>query len=122
MTTSMEREDLGVAITAARTEAGLTQEQLGDLTGLGQTVVSRIESGHRRIESIELLSIARALGVDLSELLAAAEARGLAPADTDDFELLALRLRDRSPAAVDALGWVKEFLDRLAHLEDLNRA
>jgi transcriptional regulator with XRE-family HTH domain len=121
MTPSMEREHLGAAITAARTEAGLTQEQLGDLTGLGQTVVSRIESGHRRIESIEMLSIARALSVDLSELLAAAAARA-APASTDDSELLALRLRDHGPAAVHAFGWVKGFLDRLAHLEELNRA
>ncbi len=117
----MERQHLGAAITAARTEAGLTQEQLGDLTGLGQTVISRIESGHRRIESIELLSIARALSVDLSELLAAAEARGARPGSADDFELLALRLRDRSPAAADALSWVKDFLDRLARLEELNR-
>jgi transcriptional regulator with XRE-family HTH domain len=118
----MEREDLGAAIATARTEAGLTQQQLGDLTGLGQTIVSRIESGHRRIESIELLAIARTLSVDVSELLAAAEGRGVAPADTDDFKLLALRMRDRSPAAVNALGWVKDFLDRLAHLEELNRA
>jgi transcriptional regulator with XRE-family HTH domain len=122
MNPPVAREHLGAAITAARTEAGLTQEQLGDLTGLGQTVVSRIESGHRRIESIELLSIARALGVDLSELLAIAAARSAGPGSADDVELLALRLRDRGPAAANALGWVKGFLDRLARLEDLNRA
>jgi transcriptional regulator with XRE-family HTH domain len=118
----MSREDLGAAIGAARTEAGLTQEELGELTGLGQTVVSRIESGHRRIESIELLAIARALSVDLGELLAAAEARGDASNPADDARLLALRLQDRGPDAVNALGWVEGFLDRLARLEELNRA
>ena len=121
MTGPISRADLGAAITAARAGAGLTQEQLGELTGLGQTVVSRIESGQRKIESIELLTIARALGVDLAELLAAAEARGVAPDPADDVELLALRLRDRGPDAVEALGWVPGFLKRLAQLEELDR-
>jgi transcriptional regulator with XRE-family HTH domain len=119
MTDSISREGLGAAIGAARAEAGLTQEQLGELTGLGQTVVSRIESGQRKIESLELLAIARALSVDLDELLATAEARGVAPEPADDIELLALRLRKRSPGAVEALGWVPEFIKRLARLEEL---
>jgi transcriptional regulator with XRE-family HTH domain len=122
MTAPISREDLGAAIAAARTEAGLTQEELGELTGLGQTALSRIESGHRRIDSIELLAIARALSVDLGDLLASAKARGDAPDPADDAELIALRLGDRGPAAANALGWVREFLDRLARLEELNRA
>jgi len=117
----ISREDLGGSIAEVRVRIGLTQEQLGDLTGLGQTVVSRIESGQRRVESLELLSIARALGVDLDELLAAAEAQS-APDPTEDVRRLALRLQDRDPASVQALDWVGVFFDRLAHLEELNRA
>jgi len=122
MTASVSREDLGAAIAAARTEAGLTQEELGELTGLGQTALSRIESGHRRIDSIELLAIAAALSVDLGDLLASAKVGGDAPDPANDAKLLALRLGDRSSAAANALGWVREFLDRLARLEELNRA
>ena len=121
MTDSISREDLGAAIDAARAEAGLTQEQLGELTGLGQTVISRIESGQRKIESLELLAIVRALGVDLDELLAAAKTRGAASEPADDIELLALRLRDHGQGAIEALGWVPGFLKRMAQLEELDR-
>lgn len=51
-----------------------------------------------------------------------AKARRNAPDPADDGELLALRLGDRGPAVAHALGWVREFLDRLARLEELNRA
>jgi transcriptional regulator with XRE-family HTH domain len=122
MMAPISREDLGAAIAAARTRAGLSQEQLGELTGLGQTAVSRIESGHRRVESIELLAIARALRVDLDELLTAAEALGDVPDPADDARLLTLRLQDRGSGAVKALDWVPTFLQRLARLEELNRA
>jgi transcriptional regulator with XRE-family HTH domain len=122
MVDGISRADLGAAITAARMAAGLSQEQLGELTGLEQAAVSRIESGHRKIESIELLSIARALRIDLNELLAAAETRGDLPDPAEDVRLLALRLRDRDPGAVKALDWVPIFLRRLARLEELNRA
>ncbi len=122
MMAPISRADLGAAITAARMGAGLSQEQLGELTGLEQAAVSRIESGHRRVESIELLMIARALRVDLDELLTAAEALGDMPNPADDVRLLALRLQDRVPGAVKALGWVPTFLQRLARLEELNRA
>jgi transcriptional regulator with XRE-family HTH domain len=104
------RRRLGAAIAAARAAAGTTQEQLGRATGLGQTVVSRIESGRRRVDSHELTRIAATLGVEIGALLGAGDATG----DYRD------RLRDLADAELSrALEWVPGFLDDLARLERL---
>jgi transcriptional regulator with XRE-family HTH domain len=117
MSDAVTRKGLAAAIAARRTSAGLTQEQVGELIGLGQAVISRIESAQRKVESIELLDLARALGVDLPELLADAAARSPSQVDADGYELLALRLHHHDPAAVEAFGWVRTFLERLDTLE-----
>jgi transcriptional regulator with XRE-family HTH domain len=103
-----ERRRLGAAIASARAAAGTTQEQLGRATGLGQTVVSRIESGRRRVDSHELTRLAAALGVEIGALIGAGEVTG----DYRD------RLRDLGDDQLSrALEWVPGFLDDLARLE-----
>jgi transcriptional regulator with XRE-family HTH domain len=42
----------------ARREAGLTQAEVGRRLGLRQNVVSRMESGERRIDPVELARFA----------------------------------------------------------------
>ena len=104
------RRRLGAAIAAARAAAGTTQAQLGRATGLGQTVVSRIESGRRRVDSHELSRIAAALGVEIGSLMSAGASAG----DYRD------RLRELAdPGLTLALEWVPGFLDDLARLERL---
>lgn len=104
----------------------MTQGELGTATGLGQTAVSRIESGQRKVDTLELVDIASALAVDVAGVVE--RARELAReqvggAATSGVELLALRLKD--PAASDdvdeALRWVPDFLrdyDRLRELTE----
>ncbi|MNY44480.1 helix-turn-helix protein [compost metagenome] len=46
----------------ARIEAGLTQAELAERLGIAQALVSRIETGERRIDVPELMAIAEALG------------------------------------------------------------
>jgi transcriptional regulator with XRE-family HTH domain len=54
--------DLGRAIAQARSDAGLTQHELGDLVGLGAPYLSKIESG-RTVSLLEhQLRILRRLG------------------------------------------------------------
>ena len=110
------REALGRAIAAARADAGLTQEALGRRADLGQTVVSRIESGTRRMDFLELVSIAEALGVDLAVLLdrATAETAPQGP----DYIVIGLRLDDEHPVYADALRPAVRLLERLAYLEE----
>lgn len=48
----------------AREEAGLSQQDVADRLGRHQTYVSKCERGERRMDLIEFLEIARALGFD----------------------------------------------------------
>ncbi|HZR92983.1 MAG TPA: XRE family transcriptional regulator [Gaiellaceae bacterium] len=65
----LTREDLGLRIARARESAGLSQSELARRVGLSQSAVSRIESGVRGVDSIELAEIARVLDVAVLDLL-----------------------------------------------------
>jgi len=56
-------------IVEQRQRAGLSQAQLADRLGRYQSVVSSIESGGRRVDVVELLDIAAAIGLDLHALI-----------------------------------------------------
>jgi transcriptional regulator with XRE-family HTH domain len=64
-----EYQRLYATIRQLREERDLTQAELGDRLGLTQRKVSLFESGDRRLDVIELVRIAKALGVGLTELL-----------------------------------------------------
>lgn len=49
---------------AARRDTGLTQAELAVRIGRDQTFVSLIERGQRRVDMIEFITLAKALGVD----------------------------------------------------------
>ena len=52
-----------------RKRAGLSQAQLAERLGRYQSVVSQIEAGGRRVDVVELLDIAEAIGLDLHTLI-----------------------------------------------------
>lgn len=56
------------ALVEARKQAELTQEELARRLGRDQAFVSLIETGQRRVDVIEFIRIAGAIGVDPSEL------------------------------------------------------
>jgi DNA-binding XRE family transcriptional regulator len=58
------RQGVGSLIRAFRSRRGMTQAALASLTGIHRTYLSRIESGRVLPSIINLLQIARALGVD----------------------------------------------------------
>jgi Zn-dependent peptidase ImmA (M78 family)/DNA-binding XRE family transcriptional regulator len=60
---------LGERIGRARERAGLSQGALAELVGLTQSAVSRIESGERSVESLELARLAKELQVSVLDLL-----------------------------------------------------
>lgn len=62
-------------LVATRKEAGVTQVELARRLGRGQPVISLIESGERRIDPIEFVAIAKALGLDPKTLFAGLMAR-----------------------------------------------
>ena len=50
------------ALKAARLEAGLTQTVLAERLGRKQAYISRIEQGERRVDVVEFLDLAHAIG------------------------------------------------------------
>jgi transcriptional regulator with XRE-family HTH domain len=66
----------GLAIREVRSEHGISQERLAQLAGLDRTYVSGIERGQRNPSLTNLLKLADALGVKLSELAQRAETLG----------------------------------------------
>lgn len=56
-----------------RRGAGLTQAELAQRLGRPQSYVSKYERGERRLDLIEFLDVARALGTDAARLVAELE-------------------------------------------------
>lgn len=56
---------------AARERSGLQQEELAARLGKGQSFVSKIETGERRVDFIELLDICRALDIQFDAVVPA---------------------------------------------------
>ena len=61
---------VGLCLAAARRQAKLTQVEVAKRLGRTQTFVSEIERGERRVDVLELLVIAGALGTHPHDLFA----------------------------------------------------
>jgi len=72
---SGDHAHLVAVLVAARKESGLTQAQVAAQLGGDQTLVSLIERSQRRVDVIELIGFAKAIGRDPVELLAEVVAR-----------------------------------------------
>lgn len=64
---------LGEQIRSARTNAGLTQEQLASAAGLDRAYISQLENDHKSPTVDTLLRLCGAIGVRASELIARIE-------------------------------------------------
>jgi transcriptional regulator with XRE-family HTH domain len=64
---------LEARIVELRKEAGLTQAELARRLGRPQSFVSKYERGERRLDVVEFLAVARALGADAAGLMAELE-------------------------------------------------
>jgi transcriptional regulator with XRE-family HTH domain len=59
---------LGTALRELRTQAGLTQEQLGARAGIGASYLSQLENGHRGVSWHTVIRLLEGIGVDLHQL------------------------------------------------------
>ena len=62
------------ALIAFRKQKGVTQVQLAERIGRTQVWVSKCERGDRRLDVIEIVELARGIGVEPAEILGLAEA------------------------------------------------
>jgi transcriptional regulator with XRE-family HTH domain len=63
----------GASVRDHRRRAGLSQEKLAALAGLDRTYVGGIERGERNVAVINIVRLARALGVRPAELMSGVE-------------------------------------------------
>jgi len=66
---SLAQRALVTAFRDARKQAGLSQQEVAKRLRRPQSFVSAYESGDRKIDVLEFIRIAKALGVDACELL-----------------------------------------------------
>ncbi len=91
---------LGRAIKVLRTDLGLERRELAERAGISYSYLTEIENGNKPPSSSVLRPIAHALGLRLSELTEAAEARmdaRLAEARLTEAQLADARLSDARP-------------------------
>jgi transcriptional regulator with XRE-family HTH domain len=70
-----QQDQLRRLLVNARQNAGLTQVALAKKLGRPQSFVSKFETGERRLDVIEFLDVARALGVDPNQIINELERR-----------------------------------------------
>ena len=58
----------GETLKLLRTEKGISQEKLAELSGLHRTYISDIERGERNVSLVNIVRIAEGLEVDIAEL------------------------------------------------------
>lgn len=100
------KKGLGRAIRSLREKKKLTQDKLGERIGVDRATISKYESGKHAPEFGNLLQLAGILGVELSELFAAAEGKeraAAAPSSNPDDEAFLAALRTLRPARQAAI-------------------
>lgn len=68
---SPEHTKLRELLIAARKKAGLTQQDVADALGRPQSFVAKYEGGERRLDVVEFLQLAEALGSDPARMIRA---------------------------------------------------
>ena len=71
---SASQKQLQEALRSARREAGLTQAQVADRLRKPQSFVAKYESGERRLDVVEFIRVARAVGQEPARLIRLIEA------------------------------------------------
>jgi transcriptional regulator with XRE-family HTH domain len=66
---SAEQQLLRELLVSARDKAGLTQQKLAKRLGKPQSFVAKYEGGERRLDVVEFIVIARAIGTDPLRIL-----------------------------------------------------
>lgn len=69
MAVRKEQRQFGKELARLRRANNLSQEKLAELAGLHRTYVGSVERGERNIAILNIIRLARALGVNPSDLL-----------------------------------------------------
>ena len=62
-------DDIGMRLAASRKNAGYTQEELGEMTGLSIKTISAAENGHKALRPENIVKICNCLSISTDYLL-----------------------------------------------------
>lgn len=103
----IDREEMARAVRTHRIRLGMTQQQLAQRARVGIATVKRIEGGHGA-SLTTLHAIARALGVDLGDLVGVPAGRASVSSLIDSWvEGERLRPRLLPPVTDDEIAWLR---------------
>ena len=92
------RKFLGQRLRALRKERGLTQDKLGELSGLSGKFIGEVERGQKSISIDSLYRVSVALGITLSHLTDVKRGRGTGVPTQDAEKIVALVSAPLKPA------------------------
>ena len=95
-----ELQALGDAIRQIRKARKISQVALGTLSGLHRTYICDIERGTRNLTFLNLLKLARALGMTVSEITRQAEVGGPLALEADEEKPSAPKASMTTPAGL----------------------
>jgi transcriptional regulator with XRE-family HTH domain len=106
----MDADPVASRIKALREERKLSQETLSDMAGLERWKLASIESGRRRVTSLEVVLFAEALETDTDELLGVSRPARMYRTKTLD-----------SPAVQQGLARFENYVETSLRLRSLER-
>lgn len=92
------RKIIGINIAQARERAGLTQSDLARKVEMTTKSLSQIENGHTQARASNLEAIARALNIDVSDLMNESSLNGAGSVDFAFVSEFLAKFSDLSPA------------------------
>lgn len=95
-------KEIGVRLSLSRKQAGYTQEQLGELTGLSVKMISAAENGHKAMRPENIVKICDCLSISTDYLLKGEDAATNCIAGTDRIAMLSSKQRAALQQIVDA--------------------
>lgn len=95
-------EEMGIRLSSARKQAGYTQEQLGELTGLSIKMISAAENGHKAMRPENIVKICECLSISTDYLLKGEDAATSSIAGADRIARLSSRQKAALHQILDA--------------------
>ncbi len=108
----MAREQIARRCRELRDEAGLTQAEVAAKVGVDQSVISRIEAGERRVDSVMLQRLADVFGVSPAAFFAKGE-------DLGSPSVLLRGGRTLDESSRSGLAWLQQFRDEYLFLRSI---
>ena len=85
--------EIGKRLSATRKKAGITQEQLGEMTGLSIKMISAAENGHKAMRPENIVKICECLSITTDYLLKGTDATLNSLTETDRLAALSAKQR-----------------------------